>query len=386
MSDELKIGTTKESVEASPKGIPAELKNIAGTLLIDATAAFLNGAGLGSGEDRNKVIPKTFKEKVNGKAEDVPYVSAQAWRRWLRNTTNEENSWNPSELKAIEVSAKGSTNKIATELNPIDFPEDDLFGYMKAGGKKEKESKDDKDKGADQTAEKEEKLEGKSESVQRTSPFKSSILKGLKYMRALTEDEAFVHLKEGTPLPYTTRFYSTHLEGFFNLEYYRLGVYDNLGSHVELSKEIVEKYKDNLEITPIGKFKRYTLKDAENSRKKRAAGLLKGLAYLRGGAKQAAFGSDVAPKALIFAGLSSANPVFNNLFEGGKENPILKIETLKQIATDYKDKLATSIFIGIRAGYLANEDEIKQLDNILFKVYSPIKAVEEFTKNYLNSI
>ena len=47
----------------------AELKNIAGTLLIDATAAFLNGAGLGSGEDKNKVVPKTYYEMINGKSD-----------------------------------------------------------------------------------------------------------------------------------------------------------------------------------------------------------------------------------------------------------------------------------------------------------------------------
>jgi len=198
----------------------SNLKNITGALLIDATAAFLNGAGLGTGEDKNKVIPKTFKEKVNNRLEEVPYVSAQSWRRWLRDTTNEENNWKPSELKAIgDGSEKGSTNKISTETNPIEFPEDDLFGYMKAGKKE-------------------------AESLQRTSPFKTSILKGIRNMRTLNIDEAFVHLQEGTPLPYSTRFYSTHLEGFFNLEYYRLGVYDNLASHQELSKELVEKHSD----------------------------------------------------------------------------------------------------------------------------------------------
>jgi len=355
-----------------------ELKNIAGTLLIDATAAFLNGAGLGSGEDKNKVIPKTFKEKVNGRSEDVPYVSAQAWRRWLRNTTNEENGWAPSELKAIDVSKKGSTNKIATELNPIDFPEDDLFGYMKTSGKKDK--KDDTEEDEDNQS------KGKDESIQRTSPFKSSILKGIKNMRSLTVDEAFVHLKEGTPLPYSTRFYSTHLEGFFNLEFYRLGVFDNLGSHQELSKELINKHKVNLnEIAINRKFCRYTLKNALEVRKNRAAGLLKGLAYLRGGAKQAAFGSDVAPKVLILAGLSCANPIFNNLFEGKGENPALKIETLIQIASDYVDKLATPIYVGIRAGYLVNEEEVKRMDPKIFKVYSPIEAVEQFTKNYLSN-
>lgn len=341
----------------------ADLKNISGALLIDASAAFLNGAGLGVGEDKNKVIPKTFKEKVNNRFEEVPYVSAQSWRRWLRDTTNEENGWKPSELRAIgDGSEKGSTNKIATELNPIDFPEDDLFGYMKSGKKDE-------------------------ESIQRTSPFKTSILKGIRNMRALNVDEAFVHLKEGTPLPYSTRFYSTHLEGFFNLEYYRLGVYDNLGSHQELATELIEKNKDALDESKLSygtkTFPRYTLKKAVELRKTHAAGLLKGLAYLRGGAKLSAFGSDVTPKVLIIAGMESANPVFNNLFIGTGEKPILNIEAIKEIAKDYSSKLATPIYIGIRTGYLQNESDVKDLQKEGFVVKSPIGIVFEFIEKHL---
>lgn len=340
----------------------AKLNNITGALLIDATATFLNGAGLGVQEDKNRVIPKTYKEKVNNRLEDVPYVSAQSWRRWLRDTTNEENSWNPSELRAVgEGSEKGTTNKISTELNPVEFPEDDLFGYMKAGAKGE-------------------------ESVQRTSPFKSSILKGIKNMRTINIDEAFVHLKEGTPLPYSTKFYSAHLEGFFNLEYYRLGVYDNLGSKQELSSEMLEKYADKFDKSSLGgKFHRYELKNAEENRKVKASGLLKGLAYLRGGAKQAAFGADVSPKVLILAGLESANPIFNNLFIGTGEKPILNVELLLELAKDYKEKLATPIYIGCRKGYLQNENEITDILKEGFVLASPIEIVNQFTEKYLKN-
>ncbi len=353
----------------------ATLNNIAGCLLIDARAAFLNGAGLGAGEDRNQVIPKTFYESIGGKRERVPYVSAQAWRRWLRNTVNEENGWNPSELEAIGQSErKGSTNKIATKLNPLDYPEDDLFGYMRSGT-------------------------GKEESVQRTSPMKTSILKGIPGKRTINTDEAFVHLKEGTPLPYSTQFYSAHLEGFFILEYYRLGVYDNLGSHVELEKALIEANSDRLESKKIyKKFERYIRKDAEKSRKQNAAGLLKGLAVLRGGAKMAAFGSDVSPKTLILAGIECANPVFNDLFEGKGEKPELKIDSLKEIVKDYADKLATPIYIGIRTGYLQNEADIKALKEIVWKVKdgnnetekkvkvvvgTPVSVVQEFSEAHL---
>lgn len=340
----------------------AKLNNITGALLIDATATFLNGAGLGLGEDKNKVIPKTYKEKINNRTEEVPYVSAQSWRRWLRDTTNEENNWEPSELRAIgEGSEKGTTNKISTELNPIEFPEDDIFGYMKTGSSGE-------------------------ESVQRTSPFKSSILRGIRNMRTINTDEAFVHLKEGTPLPYSTKFYSTHLEGFFNLEYYRLGVYDNLGSRQELSSEIIEKHKDKLNESELGKkFRRYELKNAKENRNNNAAGLLKGLAFLRGGAKQAAFGSDVSPKVLIFAGLESANPIFNNLFIGTGEKPILDIDLLLELQKDYKERLATPIYVGIRKGYLQNENDVNEKLKDGFTVGTPISIVNEFIQNYLKN-
>lgn len=340
----------------------AKLNNITGAVLIDATATFLNGAGLGVQEDKNRVIPKTYKEKVNNRLEDVPYVSAQAWRRWLRDTSNEENNWNPSELRAVgEGSEKGTTNKISTELNPIEFPEDDLFGYMKAGAKGE-------------------------ESVQRNSPFKSSILKGIKNMRTINIDEAFVHLKEGTPLPYSTKFYSAHLEGFFNLEYYRLGVYDNLGSKQELSSDIVEKHSERLNQSSLrGKFSRYELKNGAENRNSNASGLLKGLAYLRGGAKQAAFGADVSPKVLILAGLESANPIFNNLFIGTGEKPILNVELLLELSNDYKNKLATPIYVGFRKGYLQNEDEINEKLKDGFVLASPVEIVSQFNQNHLTN-
>lgn len=337
-----------------------ELRNIAGDILCDATATFLNGAGLASGEDQNTILPKLFKETVNGRKEDVPYVSAQAWRRWLRDTSNEENNWTPSELHAIEFNAKGSTSKISTELNPIDYPEDDLFGYMKSGSKGE-------------------------ESIQRTSPFKTSILRGIRNMRTLSTDDAFVFPKNGSPLPYSTRFYSTHLEGFFNLEYYRLGMYVNTPSRQELSKELIEKYTSNLSVDTIQKnITRYTLKDVEQIRKSRAAGLLKGLVYLRGGAKMAAFGADVSPKVIVFAGLSSANPCFNNLFVGKGEKPELNIALIEEIAQDYADKLATPIHIGIRSGYLGNEEQVKALAEKGFVVDSPVNVVKSFVTNYLS--
>ncbi|NLN04347.1 MAG: hypothetical protein GX166_05970 [Clostridiaceae bacterium] len=92
-----------------------EFTHIAGTFLIKADGSFLNGAGLEPGEDKTVTVPKTL---IDG-GKRVPYVSAQAWKRWLRNTAIEENGWPPSELRAIGLSVRGTSNKISGELNPV---------------------------------------------------------------------------------------------------------------------------------------------------------------------------------------------------------------------------------------------------------------------------
>ena len=64
--------------------------------------------------------------------------------------------------------------------------------------------------------------------------------------------------------------------------------------------------------------------DAQLKRTERASELLKALSHLRGGAKQAAFGTDVAPKAIILAATTCGNPIFNSLFIDDGDGPVLK--------------------------------------------------------------
>jgi len=386
-----------------------KLSHVAGTFLIQADAAFLNGAGLGEGEDRNVTIPKTFRDGRN----EVPYVSAQAWKRWLRNTFIEETGWFASEPRAIGWNPKGNVNKIAAELNPVDFPEDDIFGYMRAeagqGGRAaEAEEEFEEGKGASR---------GRTKSVMRASPFMASLLVSLRSTGWRGQDEGFVHLtkydpqalaeaeierflsaasekkkqdkkkSEGkevnfienpcSPLPYTTRFYNTDLQGIFCLDYSRLGVYWNLGDRIELeetkAKNLIregkindvtkeEPYKTLSDNGKIGKV--YKVTDmVKVTPKDRASALFKALAVLRGGAKQAQFGTDVSPKVLILAGLTCGNPIFNHLFKDDQEGPIFKVETFKEIIKDYADRIVTSVLIGVRSGYLKNEREVKALNN-----------------------
>ena len=372
------------------------LTHIAGTFLIQAEGAFLNGAGLDSGEDRNATIPKTFLDiDEKGRRIRVPYVSAQAWRRWLRLTFQSENPNEPAaELKALSVNAKGNSDKIGTEMNPVDYAEDDIFGYMRAE-KGQGKSKEVVDENADELftdqensddAPKKTKTE-KAKAVMRPSPFVSSILKSLrKDMTVLNDDEGFVHLKEGSPLPYKTKFYNTQMQGVFGLNYERLGVFRNDGDRIELDATLAKQFLSDGKVqTQERKTNIYEI--ADNKRRERATMILKALAVLRGGAKQAQFGTDVSPKAMIVAGLNCGNLIFNDLFAEIDGKPCIKIDALKQIIDDYQDRIVTPVFVGVREGYLhpQNYADLKQWiesgENAAnVRLSSPIKAVEALTE------
>ena len=77
----------------------------------------------------------------------------------------------------------------------------------------------------------------------------------------------------------------------------------------------------------------------------------------RGGAKQTQFGTDVSPKAIVAAGLNCGNLIFNDLFVERDGQPTIKLGALKQTIDDYRDRLATPVFIGVREGYLHPESE-----------------------------
>lgn len=428
------------------------ITHVAGTFLVRASGSFLNGGGLGQGEDRTTAVPKTFEDGVGNR---IPYVSAQSWRRWLRNTLIEETGWPASELRAIDLSEKGTTNKIAGELNPVDFAEDDIFGYMRAAKGQGRTASDGDDASPDGTAESgadegffahvlarvkklasggrgrkrqepiadqksvidagrilaEEMLKEASERVAaeeldesaveqlkrfladlnesppsvdklqkdlnklaqvfnpgrvkalvRSSPFASSLLVSIRRKGWRGTDEGFVHLKEGTPLPYRTEFYNADLQAVFSLDFARLGVFWNLGDRIELDEPLVDKFLREKAIRVArdeGRTGRiYELTD-DTVRVKRARELLRSLAVLRGGAKQAAFGTDVAPKVLIVAGMTCGNPIFNHLFKEQDSAPALKVEALSEITADYSDRIATPVYLGIRTGYLANEEEVR---------------------------
>jgi CRISPR-associated protein Cst2 len=369
------------------------ISHIVGTFVIEAAGSYLNGAGLRNVENRNISEVKAFwVNGSNGKIR-IPYWSSQSFRRALRDTLIEETGWQPSELKALKVNTDGNVSKIGAEFNPIDFPEDDIFGYMrteKGSGKAAiadnvAENVVDGSEG-EEPSQAQPKARKRVKTLARGSPLSNSIVMSInKTSRNIQEDEAYVHLKEGNPLPYSTEFYDTTMQGIFSLNYRRLGVFANIGDRIELDEsenkadQFLKEGKVNIleDKGRLGKI--YEMKNAETERKKRASELLKALSMLRGGAKQAAFGTDISPKVLVCAGLTCGNPIFNNgLFTDDKNRLVLNDDTLQEIVNDYKSKICTPVFVGIRKGFVGNEQKVKTLhDGVNFVVTTPIDAANQ---------
>lgn len=361
-----------------------ESSHIAGFIAIHADAAFLNGAGTGSGEDKNVT---TVKRYFRGKT--IPYVSSQAFRRWWRNTAVQNSGWEASPLEVALRNAKGNPSKIATRLDPIIHAEDDIFGYMFAL-KEEEQKKLKKLRKEGKIEDKTIKLEREGLPIipiRRTSPLRTNLLRGVPELTYMARDEGYVHLKDDNPLPYTTQFYSADMISSFGLDLYRLGVFEKQGkAFVELNPDLKAKHKDKVEekLHPYQKNGEIVvMKDLIAVQNKRAVELIKALTTLSGGAKMAQFGTDVTPRLFVLAGMSRPLMIFDDLLreDGGK--PSLNVPLLKELIADFGPYIKTKVYIGLRESYLANQDEVRQLHettegNVKIFVGTPQSIVDEF--------
>jgi CRISPR-associated autoregulator DevR family len=125
----------EQGQETEIGNIKNPLTHVVGCYVISADASFLNGGGKGDSPQGfdNYTIIKSFmdgRQPGGGPIYSVPYVSGQAVRYWVRTTIIKMTGWNPSLKRALGLNPKGNPEKSGTARNPIDFAEDDLFGYM----------------------------------------------------------------------------------------------------------------------------------------------------------------------------------------------------------------------------------------------------------------
>lgn len=315
----------------------------AGMVLIDAPHSALNMLGIDERlADRNVTRVKTFRRGGNR----YPYVSPQAWRYWWRSTLSERFNWELSPLYREQ-------KQVFTAANPLKYPDDDVFGYMRAF-----------------------KKGGINVTVTRISPLKNTpLISVLPERSALTVDDGYASRHEGDPVPYSQEFYSTIFKGAFSLDLDSVGRFtlvhkagyknlltwddvpkDKKGQPKGNAKEIVEEIEEMERLAEklgVQKGEKEWLMPAE-VRKKRASEAVKALRYLSGGAKQTAYHTDVSPK--FFLGLSidaGINPFISDIVFEERGEVKFNAEALAERLKDLSEVLPTKkLYLGYDAGFV----------------------------------
>jgi CRISPR-associated protein Cst2 len=311
--------------------------HVIGLVLIDAPHSALNNAGLEASQSTENIV--TVKTLRKGK-KTYPYVSGQAWRSWWRRTLEKDLKWRLSPIDRAEKTA-------FTAADPVEYPDDDVFGYMRA------QSIEIKEEGKEG---KEGKKKKQNITVTRLSPLKCSPLISIEHQQP-TNDFGVMARHEGNPVPYEHQFYSTVLKGIFSLDLSAVGAFWDINKtgYKNISEEYTNKIKENGGKRADDKSPWTLPKDI---RLQRSKDTIKALSIISGGAQLTSHLTDVTPKLIILAVIQGGNHPFMNLVvEREGKGAEFSIQALKQVLDDYKDRLTGPVYVGRREGFM---DELNE--------------------------
>jgi CRISPR-associated protein Cst2 len=323
---------------------------VQGFVLLDLDNAALNNLGKDESTtyDNAVVVKKIIKNR-----QTFPYISGQAWRYWWRETLALEYGW--------QLSPVIREKKIAfTEANPIQYPDDDLFGYMRAI-KAEKKSKKDKEK-ENEEDDSEDKAEG---TLTRLSPLKNSALIAVSHVQT-SREQSFMARQQGDPVLYNKEVYGCIMKGMFSLDLDEAGTFytQNRSGFHNLNTGLIKSAKEQKATVvddPIAKDKegkalaRYRL--PKDIRLKRVIDTIKALHTIAGGAKRTTNLADVTPKLIVLAAQRGGNHPFSHLAVADRQEAVFSIEALRDVLKDYQKNFLGKIYIGRRVGFMDHLQE-----------------------------
>jgi CRISPR-associated autoregulator, Cst2 family len=312
---------------------------VTGMFLIDAPASALNNLGNVPGRLFENVAGVKVIHTPEG---TYPYVSAQAFRYWLRTTLEH------SDLGWMAAPIWREQKVAYTDANPILYWDDDLFGYMRAPSKK-------KDAVVQREADKSRANETPtSDTITRASPFRVSTLVSIAPVN-IVEDWESMSRHDGDPVPYSSQFYRATLKGLFSLDLHACGTfwYRQKTGFRNLDDVRIEEAK-NAGLSELKDEKAYRLPLDERLR--RIITLFEGMARLEGGAKQTLHYTDVSPVVVVMAVTKGGNHIFGHIIGADSRGlPELKVEALKDALTVFADDILSDVYVGWVRGYLDDE-------------------------------
>ncbi len=323
-------------------------------ILYSLQGGFLNGAGGSSGK-----YPVTEIKRYQVKHTPFPYMSAQSWKKLLRDTLA---------LLKDEPSYYDRLNGIGTdELDPITFIEDDLFGYSHPLNVPPKQDNPFRYRVA---------------STNRVAPLVLTNLVSLE--SNISTEKGFLHLENDTSLPYSTEFSSGWFFGNIALDLDRIGVFQNSADIIEISEEMLKKHETSISIVEPSKF----VVNNRTERVKESVNLLfdsiMGLGFPP---KASQFLVDFSPKMLVCTVSDGFAPFGNSIFTEGSS---IDLQKLLDLVALRGHTFRSPVYIGYRSGVpIIEEDTLRSLHeekiktttgNVEIRVTTPGQVKGEISK------
>ncbi|WP_239334168.1 type I-B CRISPR-associated protein Cas7/Cst2/DevR [Frankia sp. CiP3] len=299
---------------------------LAGKIVLAVEAGAPNN---GAGDTTTGRVKKT---RIRGRY--YPYVSAQAFRRWLRDTMTAAGSV-PSPTERVGK-AQGKAQKVTTNADPIRYVDDDLFGYMKATAKSTDEA-----------------------TTVRDTPFMVGTFLAVEPAQ-LTEDFGVMSRNISEPVLHSHEFYTADLAAPFLFDIPRVGTFTLPGP----SGSGRPNYLD--EKTALGfaaavqagattqTFRGHTaVRLPLASRRERVAVLVEALAELAGGAKKALHYGDRVPALLAVVPMAGGVNPFGFVIDGAEDGTGLQVrgDVLRKELAAWQGEWESPVLIGWRPGF-----------------------------------
>lgn len=341
---------------------------ITGLLLIDAQASALNNLGnIPGARNDNSVGVKV----IHTKEGQYPYVSAQAYRYWLRTTLQDA-------VPGWQAAPIYRENKVAyTDADPIKWWDDDLFGYMRAPSRRESARSQREADAPDLTE--------TTDTVTRISPFRVSTLVSIAPASPVN-DFGVMARHEGAPVPFEHQFYRATLKGLFSLDLKAAGTFwycQKTGYRNLDDGRVAEAQQQGLQ--HLEKEKAYRLATAD--RIARITALFDGLAVLNGGAKQTLHYTDVTSPFVLLAVTKGGNHIFNYCIGTNSRNlPEFKTAAFQEALSVFAGDIISDVYVGWTTGYLDGEREkfaaaCAALPNVNVRVSHPRETFRQFCED-----
>ncbi|WP_131785556.1 type I-B CRISPR-associated protein Cas7/Cst2/DevR [Protofrankia symbiont of Coriaria ruscifolia] len=299
---------------------------LAGKIVLAVEAGAPNN---GAGDGTTGRVKKT---RIRGR--DYPYVSAQAFRRWLRDTMTAAGSV-PSPAQRVGK-AQNKAQKATTAADPIRYVDDDLFGYMKATAKSSDEA-----------------------TTIRDTPFMVGTFLAVEPVRP-TEDFGVMSRDIPEPVLHAHEFYTADLAAPFLLDVPRVGTFTLPAANGSGRPNYLDE-KTALDVAlavqagaTTQTFRGHTaVRLPLASRRERVAVLLEAFAELAGGAKKALHYGDRLPALIAVVPMAGGVNPLGFVIDGAEDGTGLQVrgEVLRKELAAWQGEWEPPVLVGWRPGF-----------------------------------